>query len=189
MKRNLLGILVALALCLALSGALAAAPSKTTQDLIRPQPILTANGAVLTDFVQIPAVLTPAAQTTLADIAALVAGSQPVAAYFPEDTRAQLAALLPPELPVENLTMAEFASLSLGEYDEAYGDLTLTLSFATAFTPEQTLIAMVAYPGADGALVWLALPAQAADGALQLNLPADVLKAAGRDLILSVLIG
>ena len=58
-------------------------------------------------------------------------------------TPAELAALVPEDFDVNTLSVHEFTPLAASNYSADYGDVTATLTFATQYSPMQTLVAMV----------------------------------------------
>ena len=188
MKKKLLCAMMVIALLATATTALATVPSKTTQDLVRVGQATAEDGTPLDSMFTIPLEPTAFASQQLTDIAAFVGAGESIVNYFAEDVKAQISTLLPVGVDPATLTMNEFVSLDLGDYQASYGSLTSSFSFATVFDITQTVIAMVGYTDATGTVVWAALPTTVMeDGSVQLTFPAELMPFLGHDVILSLL--
>lgn len=178
--------LILVLVCTAVA-AYGATPSKTTNDLLSIQKTVLADGSEDDGLVGVAETPSTAALKSFTEISAFVAEKQPVAEYFPAEVQQEIAALIPTGADAAQLTMSEYVDLTLDEYQAAMGDVTCTFSFATQFSANQTVIAMLGYVDAQGNVVWLAVPATLVDGMLQITFPADWLLKAGHDIVLAIL--
>ena len=154
MKKLVFAVLVCVMLCMSVS-ALAAVPSKTTQDMASVVEVETTTEVTVDEGFIIEIIEEQEYSTTeLETIAAFIqpdpdAGEEsepvPVVEYFTqsEEVKEQIDELLPEDFDAQTLVMYEFAPLTAINYDEEYGDVVATRVFATKYRPEQTLVAMV----------------------------------------------
>ena len=147
-------------------------PSKTTQDMASVTGVESASGAqVGEDFVIEIIEEQTYSKSTLGVIATYTENNQATAAgYFTqsETVTEQIAELLPEGFDASTLVMYEFAPLTAINYDPAYGDVVATMVFATKYSPEQTLVALVgivkgADENGDPIVEWTALKAEAVE--------------------------
>lgn len=147
-------------------------PSKTTQDMASVTGIASADGAQVGEDFTIEIIEEQEySKSTLGVIATYTESNQATAAgYFAQaDTvAAQIAELLPEDFDVSTLVMYEFAPLTAINYDPEYGDVVATMVFATKYSPDQTLVALVGIVKGvdeDGAPIveWTALKAEAVE--------------------------
>ena len=147
-------------------------PSKTTQDMASVTGVESASGAqVGEDFVIEITEEQTYSKSTLGVIATYTENNQATAAgYFTqsETVAEQIAELLPEGFDAGTLVMYEFAPLTTINYDPAYGDVVATMVFATKYSPEQTLVALVGIvkgtdENGDPIVEWTALKAEAVE--------------------------
>lgn len=189
MKKKWFALLVAIVLLSVSATSLAATPSKTTEDMAHVWATRTSTGMLLSGFITFTQEPTALATEQLAAMRAYVGSGEPIAGYFPADVQQQIAALMPDAAQSDTLTMAEFASLALLDYQDEYGDMVFHFIFATQFNPEQTLIAMVGYTDDDGQLVWVALAARATpEGELQFDVSAELASLLGNNILVAILV-
>ncbi len=210
-KKPLCLLLSLLMLCLSVS-AFAAIPSKTTQDMAHVSRIDTknsvpvgaafsfsfANAAPATEAERIAVERKLAA--TQAELSAIYAFSvenqRPVIDYFGDDIKAAAGLLLPEGFDMDTLAMNELVPLMINGYEEAYGDMTVYLEFATQYQPGQPLVALVGVvTGVDEQgqqiVEWVPLQAEATeDGLVKVDFPSDlIMKIQQGDAMLAVLSG
>lgn len=156
--RQALLILAAMALC---STAFAAAPSKTSADMARVVAARPLNGAETGEAFCISIVEEPqAVADDLQRLFGLVNDEQqPPAAFFPDQTRAELRALLPEGCDMDAWELNEFVAVQIDEYESGYGGVEAQFVFATQYQPGQRVVAALgAYRGE--AVEWIAVAAE-----------------------------
>ena len=172
------------------TGADAAVPSKTTSDVGKVSGVQSLSGATIgSDFVvQIAVDQAPVVQ----EINALYNFvNDPLSAkapleYFPAETqeavRAAVEATLGQGYDMSQMEINEIVTLGEVGYDPAYGDVSVSFSLATQYTPDQKVVALLGiYSGAvdeNGNFVveWVVADAQVeADGQISVVLTSDTL--------------
>jgi len=181
-----------------LSGiAHAVVPSKTTQDMATVVSVVSASGVALgAEFAVVLTEPTEVATQQLANIAAVINEGRSPISYFAdmsENMMGDIALLLPPEFDPDTLELNEFSPLTCINYDEAYGDVVVSFTFATEYVDGQVLVAMVGIPigeNEDGTAIveWYALQAEVVDGVVQVTFPQDVfVLLEGADAMIAIL--
>lgn len=185
-----MGMLLAVAMILLVTGAHAAVPSKTTSDVGKVSGVQSLSGATIgSDFVvQIAVDQAPVVQ----EINALynfvndpLSPKAPIE-YFPAETqeavRAAVEATLGQGYDMSQMEINEIVTLGEVGYDPAYGDVSVSFSLATQYTPDQKVVALLGiYSGAvdeNGNFVveWVVADAQVeADGQISVVLTSDTL--------------
>jgi hypothetical protein len=192
MKKAICLILSLLLMC-QLSTALAAVPSKTTGDLTdfigavdeqgqslaetgftittgtAPAPAASQNGAARESNPSM-------ADQLLSDIAQFIAKAygSPIR-YFGDDVFLQAVPLLPAGTDLDTLVLNEFFSASISGYDSAYGAVTASFTFASAYVPGQRMLALVGLP-VGGQVAWYPMQAVCgAGGVVAISLSAELL--------------
>ncbi len=177
MNKKLVCVLLAVAMLCMSSVAFAAVPSKTTEDMAATVSVASTTGvAVAAEFVVTTVEETEDATAELKAIADFTASKNvaPIQ-YFAEEVKAEAAALLPEGFDMDKLVMNEFAPLTVEKYDAAYGDVEVTMSFATKYTADQALVAMVGVQNGE-TVDWTAQSAEAtAEGFVKVTFSQDVL--------------
>jgi len=187
MKRKWIALVVALVTLTVSTSALAAQPSKTTEDLTRVIEIETKTGKAGSSLIWVEKTPFEVAKTQLTAIKSFLAKENTISNYFSDDVKKGMSALLPVGTDLTKLTMSEYIALGIGEYDATMGDVTATFQFPTAFAADKTVIAMVGYPASDGTVIWQALKTTVVDGNLHIVFPSDLMAKIGHDAILAVL--
>ena len=185
-----MGMLLAVAMILLVTGAYAAVPSKTTSDVGKVSGVQSLSGATIgSDFVvQIAVDQAPVVQ----EINALynfvndpLSPKAPIE-YFPAETqeavRAAVEATLGQGYDMSQMEINEIVTIGEVGYDAAYGDVSVSFSLATQYTPDQKVVALLGiYSGAvdeNGNFVveWVVANAQVeADGQISVVLTGDTL--------------
>ena len=187
MKRKLIALVMALVTLTVSTTALAAQPSKTTEDLTRVVKVETKTGNASSALVWVDKTPPELAKTQLEAMKSFIAKKNSAANYFPDDAKKGMAALLPTGTDLTKLTLSEYVALGIGTYDASYGDVSATFQFPTAFAADKTVIAMVGYAGSDGTMIWQALKTTIVKGNLVIVFPSDLMTKIGHDAILAVL--
>lgn len=170
MKKSIALLLTVMLLSLTVAFAEPAAiPSKTTTDLsqvIAVEPVDTA--VDLGDGFAI--VITEDTEPVIAEYAklydAVVKRQSAPITYFPQGAQEAAAALAPGVADVQAMELNEFVTIRAFGYKPEFGDVNAWMSFATAYSPEQSVVAIIGlYDGAQDAdgnymVEWIALPAQ-----------------------------
>ena len=166
---------VLIVLVLAFTGVVgyAAVPSKTTTDISKVEAMESSNGVALSDDFAIVVVEDKAPVVKelekLFDFVNTM-GSAPVA-YFPAAVQDMIQAKVEESLPagydIKSLELNEFVSINEMGYEESYGDVTVSCAFATEYSVDQKLFALVGiYSGAmdqagEYLVDWVVMEAQA----------------------------
>ncbi|MDD4311892.1 MAG: hypothetical protein PHW41_05360 [Eubacteriales bacterium] len=187
MKKNWIALVVALVILTVSTSALAAQPSKTTEDLTRVIGVETKAGNADSSLIGVETTLFEAAKTQLTAIKSFLAKKNTISNYFSDDVKKGMSALLPTGTDLTKLTMSEYVALGIGKYDATMGDVTATFQFPTAFAADKTVIAMVGYEGSDGTMIWQALQTTVVNGNLHIVFPSDLMTKVGNNAILAVL--
>ena len=102
--------------------------------------------------------------------------------YFPEEIQQAIAALLPENFKLENMTMNEFVTLTLTGNVDALMDAKVTFTFTTKYTQDQHVVVVIGiYDGtrdANGQYVvtWIPLDAEVLEnGDISVVFPAEVI--------------
>lgn len=187
MRKKWVSLLVCLVLLGTAAAAHAAAPSKTTQDLVQVVSVVTANESEQDALIYLLDQYSDNAVTQLQQIGALVSAGTPAIQFYPEAVRAQIAALLPPGTDPVVLSLNDMISVGVGLYEVTDGDVTVTFTFATQYQPGQAVVAVFSYLDATGAVAWWAIKAEVADGNLRVTLPAKLMLMIGHAVDIGVL--
>ena len=119
-------------------------------------------------------VLTSAQKQLVDDILGQITGATSPIAYFGDDVKAELEALLP-GVDVDALQLNELTAITVTGYSIINGSLTINCVFPTKYTVGQN-VAVVIGVQQNGVMVWKVFTATVlADGSLNVTLPADVL--------------
>lgn len=172
-------------LCVSVSAF--AAASKTTRDLTNVLQTINETGVPLGTMVGINGELSAQTRTELAAITAFVAGNKPAVEYFGADVQAAAASQLPAGVAASSLILSECVSLTIGDYQTSYGDITSTIGFATQFDADQPIVVLFGYTDANGNMVWQPLQAVVVNGMVRITFPADLLEKAGSSATLAIL--
>lgn len=187
MNRKQIGILLATAVLCITWAAFATTASKTTKDLNRVVKTTVADGTERSALLWVKPIPSQFATRQWDEIAAFAGGSKPIVDYYPDDVKALIAQDLPEGTQPAALTLTEFINLGIGQYQPSFDAVTGTLTFATVFTPDQTIVAVIGFPDENGVTVWQVLETKVVDGLLQIILPAELMLKVGHDAVLSIL--
>ena len=169
--KKLLGIMLALALTVAV-GAAYATPSKTASDLMQTGntnlPGVVASVATSQESVD-------ATAAVVTDMAAKAAAGVTAAGFFGEALQADIAAALPVGTDLSTLAVNELVPVALSGYTAGMGDVVVPFQFATVYQEGQPVVAMLGFVGADGVVEWHVLQAEVvAGGIVNVTIPADL---------------
>lgn len=178
-------------------------PSKTTDDIVQVTDVVVnvAEGAEAAEgfVVELQEAEEPADETVeaeptqvqviLNEITATVTEQQaaPVT-YFPEETQAAVAALLP-EVDAAELQMNEYEAISIAGYSEAIEGAEVIFQFVTVYESEQVVVALVGVIK-DGVTTWYVAPAKVLeDGQVSVSFTEEMLQAmnAADEIALAIL--
>ena len=169
--KKLLGIMLALALTVAI-GAAYATPSKTASDLTQ---IGTASIPGVVAYVASSQAGVNAAAAVVTDMAAKATAGVTAAGFFGEALQADIAAALPAGTDLSALAVNELIPVALGGYTAGMGDVVVPFQFATVYQEGQPVVAMLGFVGADGVVEWHVLQAEVvAGGVVNITFPADL---------------
>lgn len=178
MNKKLISLVLCVLLVLTCANAFAAVPSKTTQDMASVKDVASSTyvGEVKATF-SLTDGNVQATSDELDKIADYVAmGGVSTVSYFGTEVVDAIAQLLP-EVDLDNLELNEIAPLTVADYDEAYGDLAITFSFATVYAQDQAVVALIGIESAETQeIVWTPAEAEVQmDGSVQVVLPQALL--------------
>lgn len=166
---NRRGTLLALALILVFcfsAVAHASAPSITTSDLTRAAAVSTTTTTTETATEPAKVVVnvvnnTPAVENQIQAIAKFVAENNlPPAEYFGEEVKQQILSLLPEGANLDDFALNELITAQIeGEADQE-GNLEVSFDFATVYTADDVLVALVGVFDAQGNVEWIAQNAE-----------------------------
>jgi len=171
MKRKLIVVLAALLiLCIPIT-ALAMTESKTTGDV-------TTTTADDPEFVLKPIQETDAFKALFESVFQFVNenNGSPIN-FFDDALKSEISSKYPDGTDVTNLQLNEFVAIKGYNYSESVGDQTVSFSFASEYTEDQTLVAALAIFNPDGTVSeWIVLDAQVVNGKVVITFPQDVLE-------------
>ena len=179
-------MLVSALLVLSAAGAMAAVPSKTTTDVSYVKSVETVKADGTTEVAGWNIDVTEDDTPVIEEIAKIyewvaVKGKSAVS-YFPEEIQQAIAALLPENFKLENMTMNEFVTLTLTGNVDALMDAKVTFTFTTKYTQDQHVVVVIGiYDGtrdANGQYVvtWIPLDAEVLEnGDISVLFPAEVI--------------
>ena len=169
--KKLLGIMLALALTVAV-GAAYATPSKTASDLTQTGDT-NLPGVVV--YVTTSQASVDAAAAVVMDMAAKATAGVTAAGFFGEALQADIAAAFPAGKDLSTLVVNELAPLAISGYAAGMGDVVVPFQFATVYQEGQPVVAMLGFVGADGVVEWHVLQAEVvAGGIVNVTIPADL---------------
>lgn len=179
MNKKLISLLLCLLLVFTCTNASAVSLlSKTTQDMTSVKGVASSTyvGEIKATF-SLTDGNVQATSDELAKIRDYVAmGGVSIVSYFGTEVVDTIAHLLP-NVDLNKFEMNEMAPLAVADYDEAYGNLEITFSFATKYTQNQAVVALIGIESAEiQEIVWT--PAEAKvqpDGSVQVVLPQALL--------------
>lgn len=187
MKKKWIAIVVAIATLTTTTSALAAQPSKTTEDLTRVVTIETKTGTTANALIWVEKQAPDLAKTQLETIKSYIAKKNSIANYFPDDAKKSMTAMLPTGTDLTKLKLSEYIPIGIGDYDAKLGDVSATFQFPTSFGTDKTVVVMVGYAGSDGTVIWQALKTTVVKGNLLIVFPSELMTKIGHDAILAVL--
>ena len=187
MNRKRIGIVLAAALLCITWAAFATTASKTTKDLNRVVKTTVADGTERNALLWVKPIPSQFATRQWDEIATFASGPKPIVDYYPDDVKELIAQALPEGAQPAALTLTEFINLGIGQYQPSFDAVTGTLTFATLFTADQTVVAVIGFPDENGITAWQVLETKVVDGLLQIMLPADLMLKVGHDAVLSIL--
>lgn len=168
-------ILIAAAIMLTSIPAMAATPSKTTEDLTRVTSVQSEKGTLTSAIIWAEQELSETAQKQLDAITVFLKKDDTVMDFFTTDVKTEITALLPKDTDLSSLKLNDLISLGIGDYQVSNGNITATFQFPTAFTITQTVIAMVGYLDNAGVLVWEPIQTTIENGNLKLVFPEELM--------------
>ena len=199
MKKTLCLVVSILLVCM-FSTALAAVPSKTTGDLTDFIGAVDDSGASLADTgfaiktgaavanvesnttttqTAKKATIRTQADQLLKDIADYMKQKQasPIQ-YFGDEVLAKATTLVPTGTNLQAMTLNEFFPASIQGYNNTYGNVTASFTFATEYKPGQQVLAIVGVPAADH-MVWYPMQAECGtDGVVAIHFTGELLQEA-----------
>ena len=166
--------------------AAAAVPSKTTTDVTHVKSVETVKEDGKTEAAGWDIAVTEDEAPVIEEIAKIydwvAAKGKSAVSYFPEEIQRAIAALLPENFKLENMTMSEFVTLTLTGDADALNDAKVVLTFTTKYTQDQHVVVVIGlYDGtrdANGQYVvtWIPLEAEVLEnGDIAVVFPAEVI--------------
>ena len=180
-------VIVAAAVLLTAVPALAATPSKTTDDMTRITKLQSEDGSAGDALIYVRPEPSDFADKTLSEITAYNAKNKLITGFFSEEVKVKALEFLPKDTDLNKMTMSEFVSIGIGEYKAEFGDVTATFQFPLEFKDKQLAVAVLGYTDAQGNTVWAPLKTEVVDGTLVILFPSEILLVAGHDAVLAVL--
>lgn len=186
MKRKWIALLVALVVLTGITPALAATPSKTTDDLTRVVEVETQKGTG-SALIWVEREASDKAQEQMDDIKTFVEKKNTPVDYFPDETKKEITDLVPAGTDLTKMKLSELVPLGIGDYKVEFGMVYCTLRFPTEFPADKAIIGVVGYPGSDGKMIWIALETTVDHGDLRLVFPIELMEKIGHEAVLEVL--
>lgn len=187
MKKKWIALVVALVTLTTSTTALAAQPSKTTEDLTRVVKVESKTGKASNALIWVEKEAPDLAKTQLETIKSYIAKKNNIVNFFPDDAKKSMTAMLPTGTDLTKLTLSDYVPIGIGDYDAKLGDVSATFQFPTSFKTDKTVVVMVGYAGSDGTVIWQALKTTVVNGNLLLVFPSELMTKIGHDAILAVL--
>lgn len=179
-------LLIAAAIMLTSMPALAATPSKTTEDLTRVTNIQSEEGTLKNAIIWVEEKLSETAQAQLDAITVFLKKDDTVMDFFTPDVKTVLTTLLPKNADLSSLKLNDLVSLGVGIYQTVNGDITATFQLPTQFKITQTAIAVVGYLDKAGVLVWVPVQTAIENGNLKLTFPEELMSVIQSGSVLAV---
>lgn len=138
-------ILITVLLILSITTAFAAVPSKTTTNASTVTTVVSASGVELADDFKVAVAVEESAPVVneISKIFTFVSSGNAPVDYFPAEVKEEIVAKLPETIVSADVEINEFVSIDQTAYTEAYGDVKVSFSFTTSYTPKQALVALV----------------------------------------------
>lgn len=187
MTKKVIIVIVAAVLLLTVIPALAATPSKTTEDLTRIVSVQSEDGNAGKALIYIRTEPTEFAEETLKAFMAYKNKNKIIADFFSAEVQENMLKLLPADSDLKKMIMSEFVSLGIGDYLASYGDITCTFLFPTNYKEKKPVIALLGYLDVNGATVWDPLKTEVLNGKLIIEFPSEMLTVVGHDVVIAVL--
>ncbi len=169
--KKLLGIMLALALTVAV-GAAYATPSKTASDLTQ---VGDTNTPSVVVYITTSQASVDAAAAVVTDIAAKATAGVTAAGFFGETLQADIAAAFPAGKDLSTLVVNELVPLAISGYAAGMGDVIAAFQFATYYQVGQTVAPVLGFVAADGTVEWHVLKAEVVTGGIvNITFPADL---------------
>lgn len=173
-------------LVLSAASAMAAVPSKTTTDVTYVKSVETVKENGTTAAIGWDIDVTEDEAPVIEEIAKIydwiVKKGQSAVSYFPEKIQQAIAALLPENFKLENMTMSEFVTLTLTGNVDTLNDAKVTFTFTTKYTQDQHVVVVIGlYDGSRDAngqyvVTWIPLEAEVLEnGDIAVVFPAEVI--------------
>lgn len=187
MTKKVIIVIVAAVLLLTAIPALAATPSKTTEDLTRIVSVQSEDGNAGKTLIYVRTEPTDFATKTLNAFLEYKNKNKVITDFFSAEMQESILKFLPENTDLRKMIISEFLSLGIGEYVDSYGDVTCTFQFPTDYKEKKPVVALMGYLDVSGTTVWVPLQTEVLDGKLKIVFPSEVLLVAGHDVVLTIL--
>jgi len=187
MTKKAIIVIVAAVLLLTAIPALAATPSKTTEDLTRIVGVVYEDGSQHNDLITIQEEPTEFDQAVINDLLAFKSSNKDIVSYFDAAVQSQIQALLPQEVTMDGFIMSELVCLCCGDHDHAHGTIACECEFPTEYKETDVVVPLLGYPDADGNTLWLPIKAEIKNGHVVVAFTEEILALVGHDFVLAIL--
>jgi len=187
MSKKVIIVIVAAVLLLTTVSALAATPSKTTQDLTQIISVVEQNGTQHNDLITIQEVPTEFGQSVIDELVAFKAKNPDIVSFFDTEVKNQIQDLLPQNASMDGMIMSELCSLCCGDHNHDHGLVACEIEFPTLYTETNLVVPLLAYPKDDGTTAWLPVKGEVKNGHVVINFTEEILTLVGHDFVLAIL--
>ncbi len=187
MSKKVIIVIVAAVLLLTVVPALAATPSKTTEDLTRIVSVVEQDGTKHNDLITIQDVPTEFGQSVIDGLLAYKTKNTDIVSYFDTEVKSQIQELLPQNTSTNGMVISELCSLCCGDHNHDHGLVVCEIEFPTLYTEKNLVVPLLAYPKADGTTAWLPVKGEVKNGHVVINFTEEVLSLVGHDFVLAIL--
>lgn len=187
MNKRIICVLMALVLASLGCAFAETVPSVTVADVVTVTEAVSSTGVPLpADFAVNVAPQNETSTALIAEIAEFVK-SAPVAEFFGNDVAMTIATQLPEGTDVSALKLSELQPMVISNYDEACGDVVMTVSAAVEYADGAAVVALAGISGETG-IVWYPLEASVTGGKVEVKFTQEVLTAAaGNEICFALL--
>lgn len=191
MIKKMLSVLLALMLCMVATAAIAESPDSPGSNYAEVEQVVS-NGTVTpsSDFFKPAPTMSEETKETVDALKSYIDMGGSALNFFGVNPAA-VATMLPDGVDPDSMEVNTMTDLSIGDYDPAYGDVSVTMKLDTPVDPAKATVVLVGYVDANGVKQWMPVEAVAnADGSVTIDFSAGQLMVlGGKDLTVAVLQG
>jgi len=187
MTKKVIIVIVAAVLLLTVIPALAATPSKTTEDLTQVVGVVYEDGTVHNDVITVQEQLTEFDEAIITDLLTYKTKNDKIVDYFDADVKAGIQELLPQGATMDGLIMSELVCLCCGEHDDTHGTITCEYEFPTEYKDTDVVVPLLGYQDAEGKTAWLPVKGEVKNGHVVVAFTEEILTLIGHDFVLAIL--